>query len=99
MTTTAAQFVILATGLYLVGLAIFVWLSPSRARHFLMQFAASAAVHYLELLIRLLIGWAFLVRGPSMPFASPLVAFGWVLIVTTAGLCFVPWTRHRQFTL
>jgi len=85
------------TGLYFVGLAAVSLLAPARAGEFLMGFAGSAFAHYLELLIRFVVGGAFVLHAPRMLFTSVFVLFGWVLIITTAGLLAVPWRWHRRF--
>jgi hypothetical protein len=92
-----ALALVVSTGLYLVGLAAVSLLAPARAARFLLGFAGSALAHYLELLIRLLVGGAFVLHAPRMPFTSFFVLFGWVLIVTTVGLIAVPWRWHRRF--
>ncbi|MBZ0114886.1 MAG: hypothetical protein K8J08_20665 [Thermoanaerobaculia bacterium] len=95
--TIIALGVIIATGLYLVGLGLTSILAPERAGRFLSSFASSAAVHYLELALRLIVGWALLTRAPQMPFASAIAVFGWVLVITTIGLAFIPWRWHYRF--
>ena len=88
---------IVATGLYFVGLGLVSILTPARAARFLSGFAGSALAHYSELAIRLAVGWAFLQRAQHMPFSRALVVFGWVLVITTIGLLLIPWRWHRRF--
>lgn len=97
MTELLAAAVILLAGVYLVALAGVSFLAPERASHFLLGFAGSALAHYVELLVRLVVGGAFLLYAPHMPFSSAFVAFGWLLVITTAGLFVVPWRRHHHF--
>lgn len=97
MLSILALIVVVLAGLYLVGLAGVSLLMPARASGFLLGFVGSATLHYLELLLRLLVGGAFLLRAPHMPFPDLFALFGWVLILTTAGLFLVPWQWHRRF--
>jgi len=92
-----ASGVIVLTGLYFVCLGVTSIFAPARAARFLSGFASSAFKHYLELFIRLAIGWSLLVRAAHMPFSEVLVVFGWVLVVTTAGLLVIPWRWHHRF--
>jgi uncharacterized protein YjeT (DUF2065 family) len=92
-----ASILVLLTGLYLVGLAAGLLLSPVRATRFLGGFASSAFTHYLELLLRLIAGGAFLLYAPQMLFSGLFVAFGWIVVLTTVGLFAVPWRWHRRF--
>lgn len=64
---------------------------------FLRGFASSAATHCLELLVRLVVGLAFLVQAPSAATPASFTTLGWALVATTACLLLVPWRWHRKF--
>jgi hypothetical protein len=89
--------VVLLAALYLLTLALVSFLKPEKASGFLLGFASSASLHYLELFIRIVIGAAFVVRSPSMLFSEIFSIFGWVLIITSACLFLVPWQWHQKF--
>ena len=97
MLDTAALIVILLTAFYLLGLGVASLVAPARAANFLLSFAGSAFLHYVELLLRIAVGGAFLIRAPYMPFTSTFTLFGWILIITTACLFAIPWRLHRRF--
>lgn len=97
MTGLLASGFVLLTGLYLVGLGVLSLAAPAQAGRFLLGFANSATGHYLELLVRLLVGGAFLLHSPQMAFSAVFAAFGWVLLITTAVLILVPWQWHQRF--
>lgn len=92
-----AQLVVILTGCYLVGLALVAWFRPETAKRFLTAFAATASVHYLEMSVRLLVGGAFVLRSPFMPFTNAFSLLGWALVVTTVCLLVLPWAWHRRF--
>ena len=93
-----ASAVIFAAGLFLVVLGVGCFLRPRLAADFLLGFASSASLHYLELALRILVGAALVQRAAALPYPSKFHAFGWVLILTSIGLSLVPWNWHRQFT-
>lgn len=97
MIDTLSTAVVLLAGAFLaaLGLACLAW--PARARRFLLGFASSLALHYLELGIRLVVGGALLVAAPSMAFPRVFTVAGAVLVVTTVVLALVPWPWHRRF--
>lgn len=89
--------VVVLAGLYFLVLGGFSLLAPSRARAFLLGFAASKSAHYAELVVRFVTGAAFIVHSPRMLLSWAFNIFGWVVLVTTIGLLLVPWQWHRRF--
>jgi len=94
---TLAATIVFLVGCYLVCLGGATFVAPAPATRFLLGMAGSAGAHYLELGIRLLAGGAFLRHAPEMRFSDAFTVFGWVLLLTTAGLLMIPWRAHRQF--
>lgn len=82
---------------YLLALAAAAWLTPERAERFLSGFAGSASAHYLELVLRLVAGGSLILAARQMLLPRAFLAFGWILVVTTAGLALVPWRWHQRF--
>ncbi|MGI8835673.1 MAG: hypothetical protein ACR2H4_03430 [Pyrinomonadaceae bacterium] len=66
MINLLASILVLLTGLYLIGFAVGLLLSPARATRFLGGFASSAFTHYLELALRLIAGGAILLYARQM---------------------------------
>lgn len=92
-----AGAVIVAAGVYLVVLGASCFVRPNSAARFLLGFASSAFVHYVELAIRVLVGASLVHKAPALPFPPIFSVFGWVLIVTSVAMFVVPWRWHRQF--
>jgi hypothetical protein len=97
MISLLAFALVLLAGLYLAGLGVAVLAKPAAASRFLLGFAGSGPLHYLELVVRILVGLAFVHRAPGMMLPAVFSAFGWVLVVTSAALLLVPWQWHRRF--
>lgn len=92
-----AQLVVILAGGYLIGLALVAWVSPMKARRFLVSHAATAHAHGLEMVVRLVVGAAFVLRSPFMPLAEAFRLLGWALVVTSVCLVLMPWAWHRRF--
>jgi hypothetical protein len=92
----AAGIVVLA-GLYFCVLAAVALIVPSRANRFLLGFANSQRVHFIELFTRLVVGGAFVIHAPRMFVPGVFMLFGWVLVITTACLLLLPWQWHHRF--
>lgn len=89
--------IVALTGLFfltLAGLALFV---PARAKRFLLGFATSPTAHYLELLLRIVIGAACVGFATHAPTPWVFTGFGWVLLLTSVGLLLLPWRWHQRF--
>ena len=89
--------IILLVGVYFVTLGAMSLFAPAKAKNFLLGFAGSAIKHYLELTVRLVVGGSIIVQAPHLIYPDALTLFGWILIVTTACLLFIPWKWHRHF--
>ena len=83
--------------LFLISLAAVIVTSPSLAERFLKSFASSARAHYTEQGLRLLVGAAIVNFASSMRYPELFRPFGWLLVVSTAGLLLLPWQWHNKF--
>ncbi len=97
MTAVSAWSVVMLAGCYLLALGAVALLAPSAAARFLLGFVGSALLHYLELIVRFIVGAAFLAHAPQMMFPAVFSAVGWMLLITTGFLCLVPWRVHQRF--
>jgi len=97
MTEFSALAVVVLAGLYLIALGAAGLFAPVRACRFLLGFAGSPLKHYSELVLRFLVGGAFVLHSPRMLFSEAFGLFGWVLLVTTAVLVLLPWRWHDRF--
>lgn len=90
--------VVTAFGLFLVGLAVVIVVAPSRAERFFRGFASSALTHYTEQAVRLIVGAAIVSFAGSMRHPEVFTLFGWLMLVSTAGLLLIPWQWHHKFS-
>ncbi|MEO6518517.1 MAG: hypothetical protein ABIO17_05940 [Pseudoxanthomonas sp.] len=97
MVGTLATVTVFLSGLYLIALGVLSLLRPAQGSRFLLGFATSARLHYVELLLRILVGFAFVVEAPNFRFELPFSVFGWVLVGSTVFLFLIPWQWHRRF--
>lgn len=95
--TMLATATVTVVVLFLFAQGVLALWRPDWVRAFLGGFAASARAHFLELLLRILAGLAFVQLAPGSAWPPALHAFGLLLIVTSTLLLFVPWRLHRRF--
>ena len=97
MLEALALTVVVLTGFYFCALGAASLFVPAKANRFLLGFASSPRVHYIELSIRLLVGAALLIHAPRMFAPDAFRLFGWILLITTACLLLFPWRWHQWF--
>ena len=92
-----AVAIVVVVGVYFVVLGALALFAPATAKRFLLGFASSVSTHYAELLVRMVVGGAFLIHSPDMLFPVAFKLFGWVLMGTTGCLLLVPWQWPQRF--
>ena len=93
----AAGAILVAFGLFLVGLTVVVFAKPAVAERFFMSFASSARAHYTEQIVRLLIGASLIVRSGVMWQPKVFWLVGWGIVVSSLVLILTPWQWHDRF--
>lgn len=89
--------IVLAFGVFLTGLVVLIAIRPQIAERFLRSFASSARAHYMEQVLRLVVGGAIAIYAPSMWYPDLFKPFGWLLIVSSVALLLLPWRWHHEF--
>ena len=92
-----AAVVIVGFGILLIAFPGVAFVNPAMAERFLTAFASSARTHYVEQVIRLLIGAALVVLAPRMWEPGFFRLIGWAIVVSSAALMCVPWQWHHRF--
>ena len=94
--SVAAAVVVVAFGLLLIAFPGVAFAKPAIAERFLTAFATSARTHYVEQVVRLLVGAALVVRSPTMWQPRMFWLLGWAIVVSSAVLMCVPWQWHHR---
>jgi hypothetical protein len=92
-----AEAILVAFGLFLVGLTIVVFAKPAVAERFFMSFASSARAHYTEQVIRVLIGTSLVIRSAEMWQPKVFWFVGWAVVLSSLVLILSPWQWHQRF--
>lgn len=92
-----ATTILVLTAAYLIGLAAVAVVVPARFDSFLLGFAQSPSMHWLEMAIRILVGLALWMQSPAMPFPIAIRWGGIALVATSLLLLALPYRWHRQF--
>ena len=88
--------VMVVFGLYLISLLIITIVNKKIAVNYFSSFASSARAHYLEQMLRLIVGTSMLLFSKSMLYAQFFEMFAWIIILSTIALILIPWTWHNK---
>jgi hypothetical protein len=94
--SVVAAVVVVLFGLSLITFTGVAFAKPARAERFLMAFASSARTHYVEQVLRILIGAALVVLSSTMWQPNMFWLLGWAIVVSSAALICVPWQWHDR---
>jgi hypothetical protein len=94
--SVVAAVVVVAFGLSLIALPGLAFVKPEIVERFLTAFASSARTHYVEQIVRLLIGAAVVVCSPTMWQPRLFWLFGWAIALSSTVLMCVPWQWHHR---
>ena len=92
-----AKTIVVAFGLFLLGLTVVVFAKPAVAERFFTAFASSARAHNTEQAARLLIGASLIVLSPTMWQSNIFWLVGWAVALSSLALILLPWRWHHRF--
>jgi hypothetical protein len=92
-----AGFAVVAFALFLLAFTCVTFARPALVERFLGGFASSARTHYLEQIVRLVVGAALVVLSPVMWQPKLFWLIGWAVVVSSAALMCTPWRWHQRF--
>lgn len=92
-----AEIIVVAFGLFLLGLTAVALAKPAIAERFFTAFASSARTHYTEQAVRLLVGASLILRSPAMWQPRLFWLVGWAIVVSSLALILTPWRWHHWF--
>ena len=95
--SAVAGAILVAFGVFLIGLTVVVFAKPAVAERFFMAFASSARTHYTEQAVRLLIGASLVIRSGAMWQPKVFWFVGWGIVLSSVVLILTPWQWHDRF--
>ncbi|KAA3641545.1 MAG: hypothetical protein DWP95_06680 [Proteobacteria bacterium] len=90
-------FVVNIFALFLLLMAFLCFLRPALVRNFFDLFAATKQAHFIEQMIRLVVGLSLIRFAEMMKYSGLFYAFGWLIVVTSLLLIVLPWRWHQKF--
>ena len=97
--TTLAHCLVVLSSVWLIGVSLFMMTKPQTALVYLGKMASTNLINYTEITIRIIVGIAFVVFASHSRFPMMLEVFGWILVVTSLVLYFIPRKWHSAYAV
>jgi hypothetical protein len=98
MIATASQWLVIAAGVWLTGLGVFMLIQPRQALAALAQMGGSPTVHFGEMAVRILAGTAMVFAAAASRFPVAVSVIGGFLIVSALVLLLLPRRWHAAYS-
>lgn len=98
MVATASQWLVIAAGLWLIGLGVYMLIQPLQALGALGQMGGSPKVHIGEMAVRILAGIAMVFAAAASRFPVAIAVIGSFLIVSALVLLLLPRRWHAAYS-
>jgi hypothetical protein len=98
MIATASQWLVIAAGVWLTGLGVFMLVQPRQALAALAQMGGSPTVHFGEMAVRILAGTAMVFAAAASRFPVAVSVIGGFLIVSALVLLLLPRRWHAAYS-
>lgn len=96
-TLTFAYVVLLAESVWLIGVSVFMFVKPQTAISYIGKFASTNLINYSELIIRLIVGIAFIVYADFSRYPKVFQVIGWFLTVSAIIIMVLPRRWHASY--
>jgi hypothetical protein len=93
------KLILLLFALYLFIAGLVMLFAPHRARRTLQKAGSTNFINYAEITLRMIPALAFIFYAEESRFPVFFSVFGWVMLVTSLVLYFVPRKLHHEFSL
>ncbi len=98
MIVAVSQYLAILLGVWLVGLSLFMLVSPHRALGALAAMGGSGLIHFGELGLRTLAGAALVLAASASKAPTLIGVVGWFLIVSALAIMIAPRRWHTGYS-
>lgn len=99
MLTIFAKWIVIAFGIFFIGVSFVMLFLPQKARQTLKKAGSTNFINYAEITLRMIPAAALIVAAPVSKYPGIFTIFGWFMLLTSLVLYFVPRQIHHNFSL
>lgn len=94
-----ARWIVIFFGSFIIFIGFIMLIRPVKARNTLRKAGSTNFINYAEITIRLIPAIALIVCAEIAKFPEAFEIFGWIMLITSLVLYFVPRQLHHQFSM
>ncbi len=94
-----AKYLVLAFGLFIIGVGFLMLFDPIRAREILRKAGSTPLINYGELLLRMIPAAGLILSAPVSKYPPFFELLGWFMIGTSVFLILLPRKYHHAYAL
>ncbi len=99
MIITLAKWIVLAFGVFIIFVGIFMLFRPKKVRATLRKASSTNFINYTEITIRLIPAVALILYSNFSKFPEAFKIFGWIMVITSLILYIIPRKMHHKFSM
>lgn len=94
-----AKWIVIFFGLFIIFVGFIMLFYPKKARSTLRKAGSTNFINYAEITLRLIPAIALIVYSETSKYQDAFKYFGWIMVITSLVLYFVPRKLHHNFSM
>jgi uncharacterized membrane protein YfcA len=94
-----AQWIVIAFGIFIILVGFLMLFEPKKINPILRKMASTNLINYTEITLRLIPASAMIICADFAKYPNIYKFYGWIMLITTLVLFFIPRTIHHNFSL
>ena len=91
------KLIVIGFGLFIICAGFVMLIAPERAKQIVSKAGSTNLINYLEITIRVIPAIALVLYSDLSKYPAFYKAFGWIMLVTSLILLFVPRRMHHNY--
>ena len=94
-----AKWTVIAFGIFIILVGFLMLFRPKKVIQILRKMASTNLINYTEITLRLIPASAMIIYADFATYPNIFRFYGWIMLITTLVLFFIPRTIHHNFSL
>ncbi|NEN25548.1 hypothetical protein G3O08_18810 [Cryomorpha ignava] len=94
-----AKWILIFFGIFMIFIGFVMLINPNKARSTLRKAGSTNFINYAEITLRMIPAIALILYAEFSKFPAAFTVFGWIMLLTSLILYFVPPRVHHKFSM